>query len=308
MHWVSPAGHAMSDISDEHDDDGFEYTADAMAEFLDDVVSSSDDELRLPPARDGEEKPPVTLAGQPPGCSPAPAPRPLEVPAPAPVRGHCQPKSVFVNGREMFIEVDEPEGEQEEVPPLRHTTVAMTTAVETDPTEVSALLYSSWLGHQRYHDDYKFANERFILYEYPADNQAAAGAPRVLLEQNSRIGKGGLTWDAAFMLSEHLLQHPPVACGGSGGGWTAESRAAAAAGPDRPWVVELGCGPGLAGLALAAVFPVDMTLTDVGPVVPLAAANASRNATGCAGAVAADELWWGRQNAIDWLAAHGGAP
>ena len=302
----------MSTSSNETDDDGFEYTADAMAEFLDDVVGSSDDELQLlqlPPAS-GEEKLPAPPASQPKACSPAPVPRPS-----APVRGHVRrqrPKSVFVNGREMVIEVDEPEeeeeGEQEEVPPLRHTAVQTLGTVGTDSGEISALLYSSWLGHQRYHDELKFANERFILLDFPTDNEAAAGAPRVLLEQNSQIGKGGLTWDAAFMLSEHLLRHPPVACGGSGGSWTTESRAAAAAAPNRPWVVELGCGPGLVGLALAAVFPVDLTLTDIGPVVPLAAANASRNAVACAGTVAADELWWGRENTVDWLTAHGATP
>ena len=130
-----------------------------------------------------------------------------------------------------------------------------------DGVERDVLLHGSWLRHQRYHDEMKFANHRFIQFEL----QGRA----LVLEQNWRLGKGGMFWDASFMAAEHLARHPPRCLPPSYWRVGADSR--------RPHILELGCGPGLLGISLATRSGADVTLTDVGSIVPLATANAARH-------------------------------
>eukprot|EP01052_Picozoa_sp_SAG31_P045614 SAG31_NODE_8397_length_1459_cov_1.169118_2_plen_428_part_00 len=302
-------------------DDDHGGTADAMVEFLDEIMNDSDDaELQLPKHRplprlwstDRVPLPSEQLNQQPLHTEAVDSKAPVAVQKSALATAQPQtrtqviPKTIYVNGREVAIEVDDPEsseGDDSDDPSVSYTEVASAKNSETPHEVVRALEYASWLKHQRYHDDMKFANERFIFYDFSAilPAQVVALPPRLLLAQNWRLGKGGLSWDAGFMLSEHLLRHPPTACVSSDVAHDASSE------DSRPWIVELGSGPGLVGLALAGAYSVDVTLTDIGPVVSLAAENASRNE--CVGVVAVEELWWGSDNALAWRAAHRcGAP
>ena len=93
---------------------------------------------------------------------------------------------------------------------------------------------------------------------------------------------GGLGWDAAYVLAEHLLQ-PQLPTTGL---HCAEPPSAGctfpAASAGRRTVVELGCGLGTAGLALALApadvhGPVEVFLTDMGKVVNLCRRNVELN-------------------------------
>ena len=122
--------------------------------------------------------------------------------------------------------------------------------------ECEVVLYSSWLADQRTHDDMRFANARFLQYDVPGCSQP------LLVEQNFRLGKGGMAWDAAFILAEYLLQGECASL---------DNRPAV--------VVELGCGIGTAGLALAMApqRAVDVFLTDIGKVLRICRRNVELN-------------------------------
>jgi hypothetical protein len=124
--------------------------------------------------------------------------------------------------------------------------------------ECEVTLHSSWLADQRTHDDMRFANDRFLQYNVPGCSQP------LVVEQNFRLGKGGVGWDAAFILAEHLFQTPDT------------KREAGT----RTTVVELGSGLGTAGLALA-VSPeygaTDVFLTDLDTVLRICRRNVELN-------------------------------
>ena len=127
--------------------------------------------------------------------------------------------------------------------------------------------YAEWLATQEYFDDLRFANHAAIRYRL-------AGVPLVLA-QNRLLGKGGIVWDAAFMLADHMLRGDALERGAA--------------------VVELGAGAGLAGIAAAACRGCHVTLTDRKEYVPLLEANIARNrgaVDGANGRVEAAALEW----------------
>lgn len=126
------------------------------------------------------------------------------------------------------------------------------------------LVYDTFLADQRYYDDYKHVNYRCIDFGH------VHGKPLVI-EQDRKLGKGGLVWDAGFILADHIMRR---------GQWAQDTPSS---------VIELGAGTGVTGLLLARSFPdVRVELTDLAEVVPLVHKNCSQveNAT-------ASVLRWG---------------
>ena len=128
--------------------------------------------------------------------------------------------------------------------------------------------YQSYLANQNYYDDYKHVNFHQIDF-------GVIGNRRVVIQQSrdKEAGKGGLVWDAGFILADHLIQTKEL--------WNPSNR------PVR--MVELGAGTGVTGLLLAAAFPeCKVHLTDLSPLMPLLNTNAKgfENAT-------VGELEWG---------------
>jgi predicted nicotinamide N-methyase len=127
--------------------------------------------------------------------------------------------------------------------------------------------YQSYLANQNYYDDYKHVNYHQIDF-------GMIGNRRVIIQQSrdKETGKGGLVWDAGFILADHLIQTKEL--------WNPTHR------PVK--MVELGAGTGVTGL-MAAAFPESKVhLTDLSPLMPLLNTNAKgfENAT-------VGELEWG---------------
>lgn len=131
------------------------------------------------------------------------------------------------------------------------------------------LNYDSYLSHQSYYDDFKHSNVTLINYEnlrLDCDVSSAntdRNERRLIIEQRKSLGKGGLCWDAAFILAEHLLANV--------GSWCLKERPTTR-------VLELGSGTGLAGLAIAKfVDGCSVTITDLPPLLDLMESNIVRN-------------------------------
>lgn len=148
-------------------------------------------------------------------------------------------------------------------------------------TKERVLDYNSYLAHQCYYDDLKHADMNYIDF----GNVGHSGG-RLIVEQRKSLGKGGLCWDAGFILGEHVVAHEH------------EWRAAGA----RPRVVELGAGTGLAGLLIAGATESAVTITDLPELAGLMADNVRRNCGDGRGAIASRPLRWGVP------ADYGGAP
>ena len=76
------------------------------------------------------------------------------------------------------------------------------------------LRYDSYLRHQRYYDDLKHVDYHYIDYGDIRDTRSrgrdGAGAchpagGHLIVKQQKSLGKGGICWDAAFILAEHLI-------------------------------------------------------------------------------------------------------
>ena len=120
------------------------------------------------------------------------------------------------------------------------------------------LRYDMYLRHQKYYDDLKHIDHKFIDF-------GVVGPGQLIVEQDKTLGKGGLCWDAAFILGEYVVQ--------TIGEW-----AKAGADDNVTRIIELGSGTGLAGLLVAkAVENVHVTLTDLPALIPLMNRNLSRN-------------------------------
>jgi Lysine methyltransferase len=111
----------------------------------------------------------------------------------------------------------------------------------------SVLRYESYLTHQRYYDDLKHYDMDYIDYS------------GVVIQQDKRLGKGGLCWDAAFILAEHLISSS------NNVGWSNLS------------IVELGAGTGLCGILLAHHLPCHVEITDLPSLLPLMQHNVELN-------------------------------
>jgi hypothetical protein len=118
------------------------------------------------------------------------------------------------------------------------------------------LSYDSYLGHQRYYDDLKHVDCKFIDY-------GRIGPGQLIVEQDKSFGKGGWCWDAAFCLGEYLIQNAPV--------WKNGDQCTTT-------VLEHGTGTGLCGALVAkAVQGVHVSLTDLPELMPLLQRNVARN-------------------------------
>jgi hypothetical protein len=125
----------------------------------------------------------------------------------------------------------------------------------TTHTSTPSLLldYESFLQHQRVYDDLKHIDYKYIYF--PGDD--------VLMEQQKSLGKGGVCWDAAFILGEYLIQTNGI-----------PSKAALQ--PIKN-ILELGSGTGLCGIMLAKALDAHVCLTDLEPLLPLLRRNVARN-------------------------------
>lgn len=113
----------------------------------------------------------------------------------------------------------------------------------------STLVYQSYLSQQLYYDDYKHVNYKFVDFGMIGDRH-------LVVQQDRSVGKGGLIWDAAFILGDHLIRHSE---------WNSNKTVN---------VIELGAGTGLTGLMLASAFPdCQVHLTDLPLLQPLLQAN-----------------------------------
>lgn len=158
--------------------------------------------------------------------------------------------------------------------------------------QLQLLQYNRYLQHQRYYDDLKHVDCQYIEYTVQASslsNPNSSGNDNadddfpppppfvwlpLIVEQDKSLGKGGLCWDAAFILAEYLaVQHSweRVQCNNN-----------------RPLrILELGAGTGLCGLYLAMHLSnnnnnrhsnnIEIALTDLPPLLPLLQRNIHRN-------------------------------
>lgn len=127
-------------------------------------------------------------------------------------------------------------------------------SVTTTSAGQQIFIYETFLAHQRYYDDSKHINYKYIDY-----GTLGTSTPLVI-EQDHRLGKGGLCWDAAFILGEYVenvLKSNPLL--------------------HTKTFIELGSGTGLAGLMVAKALNVHVTMTDLPELMSLLQRNISRN-------------------------------
>jgi len=104
---------------------------------------------------------------------------------------------------------------------------------EGDETNADGhLVYDSYLAHQRYYDDYKHSDYPAIRFDFHAPHHSDA-----TIWQDKSLGKGGIIWDAAFVLVEYLMSEVFMKF--------------AAEGDCKVEVLELGAGTGLTSVCLA---------------------------------------------------------
>mmetsp|Transcript_41068 Transcript_41068/g.87490 ORF Transcript_41068/g.87490 Transcript_41068/m.87490 type:complete len:351 (+) Transcript_41068:306-1358(+) len=130
-------------------------------------------------------------------------------------------------------------------------------------TGENVLDYNSYLAHQRYFDDLKHIDIKYMDYGN-VPNAGGDDMGRLVVEQRKGLGKGGLCWDAAFVLGEHVTANEAE--------WNADGDATA---PSR--VVELGAGTGLTGLMIAKATRSDVVVTDLPELEGLMRDNVRRN-------------------------------
>ena len=130
----------------------------------------------------------------------------------------------MIQNPEPFLPREEEEKEEEcqesflQFRPLEHT------------DGKQALLFSSWISNQMVFDDLRFGNCQFIQYDQFIQ-------PVVVEQQFLKYGKAGVAWDCSFILAEYCRK-------------AFLGEAVSDSAPTRCFV-ELGCGIGVAGLALA---------------------------------------------------------
>ena len=145
----------------------------------------------------------------------------------------------------------------------------------SDVSEVSDCIldYTSYLSHQRFYDDMKHVDYQFIDFgpTRPIGHATEQGSNdhRLVIEQDKAVGKGGLCWDAAFCLGEHLIRTKDE--------WLSSEQMR-----EQPEglvsMVELGAGTGVCGMMVAkAISNVHVSLTDLPSLLPLMSRNAIRN-------------------------------
>ena len=130
------------------------------------------------------------------------------------------------------------------------------------PTGCKMLNYDSYLRHQRYYDDLKHVDYQYIDY-------GKLHRGRLIIEQRKSLGKGGICWDAAFILAEYMIAN--------------EKEWNSIVGDDNevlvPRLLELGAGTGLAGYLIAKGCERDahVITTDLPELLPLMKNNFDLN-------------------------------
>jgi len=130
------------------------------------------------------------------------------------------------------------------------------------PTGCKMLNYDSFLRHQRYYDDLKHVDYQYIDY-------GKLHGGRLIIEQRKSLGKGGICWDAAFILAEHMIANEMD--------WNSN------VGENNevlvPRLLELGAGTGLAGYLIAkgCVRDAHVITTDLPELLPLMKNNLDLN-------------------------------
>lgn len=176
---------------------------------------------------------------------------------------HYDAASVLMQRGEFLRRLRELERQDDEERGLEP--VRMECDITSNP---STLDYQTYLANQSYYDDYKHVNYHHIDFGMIGDR-------RLIIQQSrdKETGKGGLVWDAGYILADHLIQTQEF--------WNPTLRSVR--------MVELGAGTGVTGLMLACAFPESKVhLTDLSQLMPLLNANAKgiENAT-------VGELEWG---------------
>lgn len=122
------------------------------------------------------------------------------------------------------------------------------------------LRYESFLAHQRYFDDVKHCDIKYMDFGNMF-NSVGESCGSLVVEQNKRLGKGGFCWDAGFVLGEHVIANEAE--------WNTESSMTS--------VVDLGSGTGLSGLMIAKAAECHVTITDLPEFEELMRSNVDRN-------------------------------
>ena len=135
--------------------------------------------------------------------------------------------------------------------------------IRTLETGERILDYGTYLGHQRYHDDMKHVDVKYMDFG-GVHNSTGEDCGRLVVEQCKACGKGGYVWDAGYILGDHVIARED------------EWRGSAAA-SSRPRVLELGAGTGVVGLMLAKAVECDVVATDLPELLGLMERNVSRN-------------------------------
>lgn len=131
--------------------------------------------------------------------------------------------------------------------------------VHVSPGGERTLDYSVYLSHQRYYDDLKHVDMKYIDYGH------FGGGQNLIVEQRKQLGKGGFCWDAAFILGEHVVAHESA--------WNAPGEHDA----EKTTVLELGAGTGLCGMMIAKSTNAHVILTDLPELMGLIGDNVQRN-------------------------------
>ena len=149
------------------------------------------------------------------------------------------------------------------------------------------LYYPKYLAKQKYYDDYKHINYKYIDFGYPEQKPGETDYQHeckqqhqqlpLLIEQDKSVGKGGHVWDAAVILADHFLHEKPE--------WqkvttsTTTSSSNSSSNSRVTNMVELGAGTGVTGLMVAQALPeeVHIGLTDLPLLMPLLEKNLAHN-------------------------------
>ena len=130
-------------------------------------------------------------------------------------------------------------------------------------TNERMLNYNSYLKHQRYYDDLKHADMKYIDYGNMMNSKGEDGG-QLIIEQRKSLGKGGLCWDAAYCLGEFVINREDE--------WNIQVDE-----KKMTRVVELGAGTGLCGLMIAKSVKCQIEITDLPELQRLMSDNVERN-------------------------------
>mmetsp|Transcript_24201 Transcript_24201/g.52193 ORF Transcript_24201/g.52193 Transcript_24201/m.52193 type:complete len:437 (+) Transcript_24201:431-1741(+) len=134
-------------------------------------------------------------------------------------------------------------------------------------TKEKVLDYNSYLAHQRYYDDLKHVDIKYMNFGNIHNYNGDVDGGELIVEQRKQLGKGGFCWDAGFILGEHVIAREEE--------WNAKQQQQTITPPPR--VVELGAGTGLSGLMIAKATRSQVEITDLPELEDLMRENIDRN-------------------------------